>query len=107
VHHPSIRYRVAVTAKTGVPGYPPMLASPNIFEQNTELREWILCKVLNGNRATFKAKTFVQKVKRTKKDLLTRLHQDLMGIASVCCLCVVMISKVRYIVLCLCTLQMI
>ncbi len=90
------RYRVSVVAKAGVPAFSPFLSFPNEFEKSDKLRlekkigredlsyffffflrQFLLAKALNGNRATFQAKTFLQKTKRTRKDLLARMLKDL------------------------------
>jgi hypothetical protein len=71
------RYRVSVVAKAGVPAFSPFLPFPNEFEKSEKLRQFLLAKALNGNRATFQAKTFLQKTKRTRKDLLARMLKDL------------------------------
>ena len=71
------RYRVSVVAKPGVPAFSPFLPFPNEFEKSDKLRQLLLAKALNGNRATFQAKTFLQKTKRTRKDLLARMQKDL------------------------------
>ncbi len=71
------RYRISVVAKAGVPAFSPFLPFPNEFEKSDKLRQFLLAKALNGNRATFQAKTFLQKTKRTRKDLLARMLKDL------------------------------
>ncbi len=71
------RYRVSVVAKPGVPAFSPFVPFPNEFEKSEKLRQFLLAKALNGNRATFQAKTFLQKTKRTRKDLLARMLKDL------------------------------
>ncbi len=60
------RYRVSVVAKPSVPAFSPYLPTPNVFEKGDALRQLLLAKALNANRATFQAKTFTQKTKRTR-----------------------------------------
>lgn len=71
------RYRVSVVAKGGVPTFSPYLTYPSEYVRSERLRQFLLAKALNANRATFQAKTFVQKTKRTRKDLLARILKDL------------------------------
>lgn len=60
------RYRISVVAKPSVPAFSPYLSSPNVFTKGDPLRQLLLAKALNANRATFQAKTFTQKTKRTR-----------------------------------------
>ena len=71
------KYSVAVVSKPSVPEYSPLVPSPNEFAKGKDLRDFLLAKALNGNRAVFQAKTFLQKTKRTRKDLLARMIKDL------------------------------
>ena len=72
------KYRINVVAKQGVPSFSPDLPAPNILLKGEACRNFLLAKALNGNRATFRAKTFSQKTRKTRQDLLSRMHKDLM-----------------------------
>merc|ERR1719197_495594 len=58
------KYRINIVAKSGVPEFSPALPEPNVLLKGEACRNFLLAKALNGNRATFRARTFVQKTRR-------------------------------------------
>ncbi len=72
---PELRYRVEVTTKPDVPCFPPRLPQEPLFEAtDSRLREWLLLKIVNGERAAMlKAKDFRVKMKNTRRALLNNI----------------------------------
>jgi len=67
-------YRVQIATKPGVPPFPPYLPDPPLFEKDAKFREYLLTKLINGERATIAmAKDFAQKMDRTRNQLLETL----------------------------------
>ncbi|KAF4517735.1 hypothetical protein B566_EDAN002940 [Ephemera danica] len=70
-------YRVAVTAREGVPKFGPPLPNSSIFKPGPELQDWLLVKLINAETAAYRANTFAALRSRTRKALLGNLAQDL------------------------------
>ncbi len=68
-----IRYRVTVTCKTGVPRWEPFLPSPAVFDRDEALRQWLLYKCVNGERAAMHAPVFRTKLIKTNTSYLKNL----------------------------------
>ena len=71
------RYRVSVTGRGDVPYFGPSLPSPPIFKRGPELREWLLCKLINAETACYKAEKFSKLEQRTRSSLLSNLVEEL------------------------------
>ncbi|ELT98489.1 hypothetical protein CAPTEDRAFT_177664 [Capitella teleta] len=72
---PDTAYRVAVTARDDVPFFGPSL--PSFCLKGSELREFILTKLINAEHACYKAKRFAKLEERTRAALLESLYQEL------------------------------
>ena len=53
-------YKVSVTSKEGVPKFMPDMPNPCVFKKGTDFREFLLTKILNGEKAAFKTEKFSQ-----------------------------------------------
>eukprot|EP01097_Dermamoeba_algensis_P007239 TRINITY_DN4540_c0_g1_i1.p1 TRINITY_DN4540_c0_g1~~TRINITY_DN4540_c0_g1_i1.p1 ORF type:complete len:871 (-),score=166.23 TRINITY_DN4540_c0_g1_i1:15-2627(-) len=73
VEGPEKQYRVGVTCKHGVNVFPPYLPEQPVFLKNENFRDFLLCKIINGERAALHAPVFSQKMKRTNHQLLHEL----------------------------------
>jgi len=65
---PKQRYRVAVVSKKGVRSFGPMLPDKKLFKHDAALRQFLLAKAINGERAAYAAPGFG--VQRTRKEWL-------------------------------------
>ncbi|KAI8922304.1 hypothetical protein DFJ77DRAFT_18942 [Powellomyces hirtus] len=63
-------YRTIVAPKGGVPGFTPDLPEPCVFGQDAVSRDFFLHKLVNGERASYKAPSFAPKISRTRSVLL-------------------------------------
>ncbi|KNC98044.1 uncharacterized protein SPPG_06458 [Spizellomyces punctatus DAOM BR117] len=64
------RYRLTVAPKSGVPGFTPDLPEPCVFGRDAVSRDFFLHKLVNGERASYKAPSFAPKISRTRSVLL-------------------------------------
>uniref|UniRef100_A0A6B2L7D2 Rap-GAP domain-containing protein n=1 Tax=Arcella intermedia TaxID=1963864 RepID=A0A6B2L7D2_9EUKA len=69
-----IWYRMSVASKTAVPSFGPELPEPPLFPSSNLFREFLLTKVINAERAAYKAVPFSTKMANTKLGLLTNLE---------------------------------
>jgi len=67
------RYRVTVAAKEGVPQFGPPLPRGGVFVPSAQFREWLMAKLVNGERAAYHAPVFRQKFIRTRKAVYSDL----------------------------------
>lgn len=74
---PNTRYKVSVTARTGVPRFGPDLPSPAIFRKGPEFKEFLLTKLINAETACYKAEKFATLESRTRSSLLLSLVEEL------------------------------
>jgi RAP1 GTPase activating protein 1 len=74
----AMTYRVGNTYKEGVKRFTPYLPDPNeyVFAHGPALREFLLTKLINAERAAYSAASFAAKIKRTKTMLLEGLLND-------------------------------
>ena len=72
------RYRVAVVCRSGVQPFAPFLPLPGVFDADDSFRDWLFMKLINGERATFQAKTFLTKTITARKVLLDKLWGEAM-----------------------------
>ncbi|XP_066594271.1 GTPase-activating Rap/Ran-GAP domain-like protein 3 isoform X2 [Prorops nasuta] len=69
-------WRVAIYCDENVPLFGPSLPCPPVFEDPYNLREFLLVKLINGEKATFDTPTFSRKRERTLDALLRDMYQD-------------------------------
>lgn len=65
------RYRFQVARKKGVPEFEPSIPSPSIFDEGKAFHDFLLTKLINGEKASMNAPTFKTKIERTRSGLLT------------------------------------
>jgi hypothetical protein len=66
-------WRVTVSNTQDVPEYGPPLPYPPIFTDRTELCQWLIHKMVNGELAAYRGKLFVQQFRTTWKTLVADL----------------------------------
>ncbi|CAH1136003.1 unnamed protein product [Ceutorhynchus assimilis] len=71
------RYKVSVTARDDVPFFGPTLPTPAIFKHGPEFKEFLLTKLVNAEKACYKAEKFAKLELRTRTSLLQSLTDDL------------------------------
>lgn len=71
------RYKISVTARDDVPFFGPTLPSPAVFRKGTELKEFLLTKLINAENACYKADKFAKLELRTRTSLLQNLVEEL------------------------------
>ncbi|XP_058861295.1 GTPase-activating Rap/Ran-GAP domain-like protein 3 isoform X2 [Acipenser ruthenus] len=71
-------YRLKIFSEESVPLFGPPLPSPPVFTDHHEFRDFVLVKLINGEKATLETPTFAQKRQRTLDMLIRSLYQDLM-----------------------------
>jgi len=69
-------WRVALYCDENVPLFGPSLPCPPVFEDPYNLREFLLVKLINGEKATFDTPTFSRKRERTLDALLRDMYQE-------------------------------
>ena len=65
--------------KAGVPPFTPDLPEPVYFERNAVSRDFLLHKLVNGERACYKAPSFAPKISRTRAVLLKNVAEKYLG----------------------------
>ncbi|EPZ36240.1 Rap GTPase activating proteins domain-containing protein [Rozella allomycis CSF55] len=73
-------YKMTIVHKNGVPAYTPELPDPTYFERNAVSRDFLLHKLVNGERACYKAPSFAPKISRTRSVLIKDVVEK--GLAS-------------------------
>ena len=69
-------YMISIVSKTGVPPCPPYLKSPPIYEKGPQLRDFLLTKLINCERAAMIGPDFKGKTMRTNQNLLADYTKD-------------------------------
>ncbi|KAJ8672830.1 hypothetical protein QAD02_004090 [Eretmocerus hayati] len=69
-------WRIAIYCDESVPLFGPSLPCPPVFEDANHFREFLLVKLINGEKATFDTPTFSQKRERTLDTLLRDMYQE-------------------------------
>ncbi len=62
-----------------MPYFTPDLALPPLIGQDTVSRDYLLHKLVNGERAAYKAPSFAPKIARTRAVLLKEVAQRFIG----------------------------
>jgi len=71
-------YKIALIFKDGVPLFEPDFPRGYSFPKD-KMRNFFLTKLINAERAALHAPTFAQKLKRTRKEALTMMHDGYLG----------------------------
>nr|KAJ3419585.1 Signal-induced proliferation-associated 1-like protein 1 [Polyrhizophydium stewartii] len=69
-------YRVAVASNSDVPRFGPLLPEPSVFVNMGELREFLMCKMINGENAAYKAPKFAKPHQRTHHAMFDSIIED-------------------------------
>lgn len=71
-------YKLNVFSEESVPLFGPPLPSPPVFHDADEFREFLLVKLINGEKAAVNNPLFAQKRERTLEMLIKNIHQGYM-----------------------------
>nr|XP_036232807.1 uncharacterized protein LOC106622375 isoform X1 [Bactrocera oleae] len=77
IKHKPTRYEVSVVTRDEVGAYKPYLWEQSVFEKGTMFREWLLTKIVNGERASYSAPKFARMQERTRSQMLEDLVMNL------------------------------
>ncbi|XP_040565867.1 rap1 GTPase-activating protein 1 [Lepeophtheirus salmonis] len=72
-------YKIATSAKIDVPYFGPRIPSKLFDGKGSELKEFLLTKLINAEAACFKADKFSALEHRTRHSLLSTLHSELLN----------------------------
>lgn len=74
---PDAKFRLQVFTKNTVPEYGPPLPNPSVFNTLAELRQFLIVKLLNGEKATLASpvSSFAKKKERTLEALIFNIHE--------------------------------
>ncbi|XP_067126420.1 GTPase-activating Rap/Ran-GAP domain-like protein 3 isoform X3 [Centruroides vittatus] len=72
-------YRLSVYSEESVPLFGPTLPCPPFFTNHQEFRDFLLVKLINGEKAAFNTPTFAQKRERTLEMLIKDLYAEHMS----------------------------
>lgn len=67
------KYRVAVCAKREVPPFGPFVPVPGVFTKSDDFLNFLLTKLMNGERAAMLAPSFAVPIRRTRREYLKNL----------------------------------
>ncbi|CAG9836818.1 unnamed protein product [Diabrotica balteata] len=70
------QYRLSVFSDESVPLFGPSLPCPPVFNDPYLFREFLLVKLINGEKATFETPTFARKRQRTLDMLIKDLYSE-------------------------------
>ncbi|XP_061573045.1 rap1 GTPase-activating protein 2 [Cololabis saira] len=70
-------YQVSVTAREDVPPFGPVIPNPPIFTDLSQLRDFLLVKLINAEVSCYKAEQFSRLELRTRSSLLESLQTEL------------------------------
>lgn len=70
------QYRLAVYSDETVPLFGPSLPCPPLFKNHDLFRQFLLVKLINGEKATFDTPTFARKRERTLDMLIKDLYSE-------------------------------
>lgn len=71
------RYRVSIVAQNDVPAFGPPLPASAIFDKGLAFKDFLLAKLINGERACYQANKFQTLHQRTRATLLVNLSKEL------------------------------
>ncbi|XP_071495920.1 GTPase-activating Rap/Ran-GAP domain-like protein 3 isoform X1 [Diadema antillarum] len=71
-------YRLRVYSEESVPLFGPPLPAPAVFDDHQAFRDFLLVKLINGEKAAFNTPIFANKRQRTLEMLIKNLQQDMM-----------------------------
>lgn len=72
-------YKFTIARKKGVPAFTPDIPLTGIISKDTVARDFLLHKLVNGERAAYKAPSFAPKIARTRAVLLKEVAQRFVG----------------------------
>ncbi|XP_077505231.1 GTPase-activating Rap/Ran-GAP domain-like protein 3 isoform X12 [Amblyomma americanum] len=72
-------YRLSLFSEESVPLFGPSLPCPPVFHNHQEFREFVLVKLINGEKAAFNTPIFAQKRERTLDMLIKDLYNEHMS----------------------------
>ncbi|EEC08749.1 rap GTPase-activating protein, putative, partial [Ixodes scapularis] len=72
-------YRISLFSEESVPLFGPSLPCPPVFQNHQEFREFVLVKLINGEKAAFNTPIFAQKRERTLDMLIKDLYNEHMS----------------------------
>ncbi|XP_075227777.1 GTPase-activating Rap/Ran-GAP domain-like protein 3 isoform X2 [Lycorma delicatula] len=72
-------YRLVIYSEESVPLFGPSLPCPPVFHVSEEFREFLIVKLINGEKAAFNTPTFAQKRERTLDMLIKDLYSEHMS----------------------------
>lgn len=70
------QYRLSVFSDEAVPLFGPSLPCPPLFNDSHVFRDFLLVKLMNGEKATFETPTFARKRERTLDMLIKDLYSE-------------------------------
>ncbi|XP_023315246.1 uncharacterized protein LOC106654195 isoform X4 [Trichogramma pretiosum] len=76
------RYEVSVVTRDEVGAYKPYLWEQSVFEKGPMFREWMLTKIVNGERASYSAPKFARMQERTRSQMLEDIVANLQNHAE-------------------------
>ncbi|XP_039293776.1 uncharacterized protein LOC111044358 [Nilaparvata lugens] len=71
------RYEVSVVTRDEVGAYKPYLWEQSVFDKGAMFREWLLTKIVNGERASYSAPKFARMQERTRSQMLEDIVANL------------------------------
>ncbi|XP_052081396.1 rap1 GTPase-activating protein 1-like isoform X9 [Mytilus californianus] len=71
------KYKVSVAARSDVPRFGPSIPNSAIFDKGPEFRDFLLTKIINAEKASYKGEQFSKLEERTRGALLECLHTEL------------------------------
>ncbi|XP_033611251.1 uncharacterized protein LOC111874180 isoform X2 [Cryptotermes secundus] len=71
------RYEVSVVTRDEVGAYKPYLWEQSVFDKGPMFREWLLTKIVNGERASYSAPKFARMQERTRSQMLEDIVANL------------------------------
>ena len=74
--------QVSVVSRDEVGAYKPYLWEQGSFEKGPMFREWLLTKIVNGERASYSAPKFARMQDRTRSQMLEDLVNNLQNHAE-------------------------
>ncbi|KAK1163349.1 rap1 GTPase-activating protein 1 isoform X1 [Acipenser oxyrinchus oxyrinchus] len=69
--------QVSITAREDVPYFGPALPDPPLFTEGSDLREFLLAKLINAEVTCYRAEKFKKLEERTRGALLDHLYREL------------------------------